>query len=408
MGLIEEQYQSALDEIYSSYMEVKTLVKNKLDSEIRHPHILVNLAKELGLLPDPHKIIRVTGSKGKGTTTRMICWAAIQSKKFSKVGALISPEEIDHYDRIRINMNPVSKARFVANYLFLRPFLFKILEDQRQENPLFYLSPSGIFLLLGLKYFKDEGVDFFVLEGGRGARFDEVGQIESEISAITSLFLEHPESLGPSIDQVWWNKSFYFHNSQRVILGPSCLPHLAKLESDFRIKARSVDSLHIKSQGWYMELLQISQQIADELGWDVDMSTAPQLSASKGAFQFQNCTIHFEALISAESIFIEQMKTFLEKQKIEIVYLCIPDNKDLFEIAKIVSHIGVPFQLIQLSGIRGYLDFENYQHFPHKIHRFDYQNPAQFKKWVQNLRSQSILFWGTQSFIRFLKFTMRS
>ena len=67
-----DNYYASLDEIYRSFMAKKQLVAGEFDRDARDPGILISIAQELDLLPNPDKIIKVTGSKGKGTTTRLI------------------------------------------------------------------------------------------------------------------------------------------------------------------------------------------------------------------------------------------------------------------------------------------------------------------------------------------------
>ena len=68
----DAEYSSCLDDLYSSFMSVKHLVKGKHDSEVRQPERIIKIAKELKLIPPREHLIRITGSKGKGTVSRLV------------------------------------------------------------------------------------------------------------------------------------------------------------------------------------------------------------------------------------------------------------------------------------------------------------------------------------------------
>ena len=50
--------------------------------------------------------------------------------------------------------------------------------------------------------FKENKVDTYVLECGRGVLFDEVGQIPSKVSCVTTLLPEHLNFIGPTFEDV--------------------------------------------------------------------------------------------------------------------------------------------------------------------------------------------------------------
>ena len=64
---------------------------------------------------------------------------------------------------------------------------------------------SNIFkyvTLLGLQYFKEKKADFVCLEVGLGGRLDATNIVDPLVSVITSIGLDHVETLGPTINHI--------------------------------------------------------------------------------------------------------------------------------------------------------------------------------------------------------------
>jgi folylpolyglutamate synthase/dihydropteroate synthase len=176
-------YQAALDDIYATFMRVKHLNKGRFDRDARQPQRLLAIARARGILPPPERTIKVSGSKGKGTTARIAAQMLQTELPTAKIGLFVSPEEDDHNDRMRINGVMITRERFVHHYERLKP---QLLQAEAELTGPDYLSPLGIFLLVALDWFYSEGVDYFVLETGRGVSHDEVGQIPSKVGILNS------------------------------------------------------------------------------------------------------------------------------------------------------------------------------------------------------------------------------
>ncbi len=192
-------YQRALDEIFASYLRAKDGLLGKYDREVRTPEVVVDLARRLDLLPPRDRLVRVTGSKGKGSVTRLVAALLGEARPGEPVGCVTSPEEIEHTDRMRVDGEPIPEADFVRIWSGLRG---RLDLAERELPPGRYLSPSGLMLLVALSWFRERGVVHFVIEGGRGVRWDEVGRMPSKVGVVTSVFLEHAEYIGPDIADV--------------------------------------------------------------------------------------------------------------------------------------------------------------------------------------------------------------
>lgn len=209
---------TALDYVFSYFTHRHNLHKNKHDRDFRRPEVLIEIAKNLNLLPVAARTCLVTGSKGKGTVSRMIGWNLAAAGL--RVGLVVTPEEVTHLDRIRIGNNSILAADFCRILTLLRPALDKALQQQSSD---FYFSPAGVFLLIALKWFKEQNVDSWVIEGGRGARFDEIGQLDAAIGVVTNILPEHLTRIGPTVADVAADKLSLANRCQNLVIGASVL-----------------------------------------------------------------------------------------------------------------------------------------------------------------------------------------
>lgn len=206
----------ALDYLFSSFVSRHAIHRGRRDSEFRRPEVLMGLARKLGVLPSPSRTCIVTGSKGKGTVSRMLAWNLPAAG--ARVGLVLTPEEIGHLDRIRVGGEPIPEQDFCRILAALRPLLDAALDNQPED---FYFAPTGLFLLVALVWFQEQGVDTWVIEGGRGARFDEIGQLDAELGVITNVLAEHVGRLGPTVEDIAADKLSLAGRCRSLVLGGS-------------------------------------------------------------------------------------------------------------------------------------------------------------------------------------------
>ena len=121
-------------------------------------------------LNNPHKnlkVIHVAGTNGKGSVCSLL--ANILKHAGFKVGLYTSPHLIEYTERIKINDTEISKEDF-AKYISL---VCKTSDE---------LTEFEILTACAFKYFKDNNVDYVILETGLGGRFDATNICENTIS----------------------------------------------------------------------------------------------------------------------------------------------------------------------------------------------------------------------------------
>lgn len=147
-------------------------------------------------------LITVGGTNGKGSTVSAI--ACLLRAAGYKVGDFTSPHIFHYHERIKINGQPQSDKTIVS--------AFEAIEDIRGEVPLSYFEYS---LLAALYIFKQQQVDYMVLEVGLGGRLDAVNALDSDISVITTVDIDHSHWLGDNIEAIAAEKA--------AIMRPGCV-----------------------------------------------------------------------------------------------------------------------------------------------------------------------------------------
>ena len=169
--------------------------------------------EQLGNPQNSFNTIHVGGTNGKGSTSAFI--ASILEAAGYRVGLYTSPHLERFNERIKINGVEISDAD--AARLILES---KIIFDQMLEYP--EPMPLRFFdILTGVcfKYFEEEGVDFGVIEVGLGGRLDATNLIEPMVSVITNIGYEHVNILGPSLEDIAFEKAGIIKKKTPVVTG---------------------------------------------------------------------------------------------------------------------------------------------------------------------------------------------
>nr|TKR98834.1 hypothetical protein D5086_0000199180 [Populus alba] len=150
------------------------------------------------------KIIHVAGTKGKGSTCTF-CEAILRESGF-RTGLFTSPHLIDVRERFRINGVDISEVKFL---LYFWNCWNQLKEHETEDLP---MPPLFQFLtVLAFKIFVCEQVDVSIIEVGLGGRNDSTNVIEKPVvCGITSLGMDHTETLGNTIGQIASHKAGIF------------------------------------------------------------------------------------------------------------------------------------------------------------------------------------------------------
>ena len=174
---------------------------------------LGRMQKAVDLLGNPEQtypIIHVTGTNGKGSTIAFMRELFVSHGK--KVGTFTSPHIVSIHDRICINGQPISDEDFIRLADQVKAMEQRLLETHDQ------LSFFELLTLIALLYFKEQKVDLVLLEVGIGGLLDTTNVVTGEIAIITSIGLDHQETLGDSLVAIAEQKAGIFKPGKSAVI----------------------------------------------------------------------------------------------------------------------------------------------------------------------------------------------
>ncbi|MEK4876695.1 MULTISPECIES: bifunctional folylpolyglutamate synthase/dihydrofolate synthase [Paenibacillus] len=247
------------DMIYSSYLRAINNITETLDEEVRKPEFTRALLDAVGSPDRNQKYILVTGSKGKGSTSRFI--SSLLSHLGYKVGLFTSPHLVDFNERIRINGQAIATEDFVrlGNVIHRG---FHQLEEQLAADE--YQGPVGVALAIAALYFKEKGTDINVIECGRGGRFDDTNVLSNDWAVITPIMEEHVAHLGPDLNSITLHKLGIIKNNTTNV-------YVSKQKSD--VLAIMKDNLSSNPVQYYEEQFLAESITTTSIGTTFDVRT---------------------------------------------------------------------------------------------------------------------------------------
>lgn len=158
---------------------------------------LSNTIKLCELLGNPERqfpAIHIGGTNGKGSTASLL--ASILQEAGFKTGLFTSPHLKDFRERIRINGQLIPEES-VVNFVAEK----KELLDE--------ISPSLFEWTAGLAFhhFAEQQVDLSVVEVGLGGRLDSTNVVNSIVTCITSIGMDHADLLGDTLQKIALEKA---------------------------------------------------------------------------------------------------------------------------------------------------------------------------------------------------------
>ncbi|MEN9714699.1 MAG: hypothetical protein RJA35_166, partial [Actinomycetota bacterium] len=195
------------------------------------------------LLGDPqhsYRVIHVTGTNGKTSTTRFI--ERILREHGLRTGRFTSPHLVKLNERIAIDGEPVSDQVLWELWEDTKPIL-EIVDAELAANGEGRLTFFEALAALGFAIFADAPVDVLVLEVGMGGTWDSTNVADGDVAVFTPIGLDHTDRLGETISEIAETKAGIIKQDAIVV---SALQHwdaqtvLSQVASD---KAESFNQL---------------------------------------------------------------------------------------------------------------------------------------------------------------------
>ena len=154
----------------------------------------------------PYFVITVAGTNGKGSTVSFIDSVYHESKY--KVGRSTSPHLLKYNERFAIDGQEVADALIIK--------AFELIETKREGITLTYFEFSTLAALI---IFAEASVDLAILEVGLGGRLDSVNVVDSDVSVITNIAIDHTDYLGDTREAIGREKAGVMRTSKPCICG---------------------------------------------------------------------------------------------------------------------------------------------------------------------------------------------
>jgi len=246
---------------------------------------LERLRAFLDFIGAPHRtypVIHVTGTSGKGSTSAFIA-GILQAAGF-RVGLHISPYLQVETEKLQIAGRLIAPDRFAQYVAELDEAVRAWIAAGGQA-----LTYGEFWTALVFHAFRQEAVEFAVVEVGVGGRFDLTNVVVPEVSVITTVGLDHIRTLGPTIRDIAWHKAGIIKPGRPVVTGvddPELLPIIAeearKRQAPLKVVRAGLD-FSVRQEGPHTVLVTLPEGHSYRLGL-------------AGKFQAQNAALAAAAI----------------------------------------------------------------------------------------------------------------
>jgi dihydrofolate synthase / folylpolyglutamate synthase len=186
-------------------------------------NVKLGLERMLGILQDmdlPNeklKGIHIAGTNGKGSTSAA-CEALALAHNQS-TGLNTSPHLVDYCERFRLQGKNIDFQEVLRLYHQWEPVF------QKWDASFFEITTGIAFQL-----FYENKIDTSIFEVGLGGRLDGTNPFNSTVCVITTISIDHPKSLGNTVEQIAFEKAGIIKQGIPVVLGTIKSPALEVIE----------------------------------------------------------------------------------------------------------------------------------------------------------------------------------
>lgn len=174
----------------------------------------------LELLADPqrtYRVIHVTGTNGKTSTSRMI--ESLLRAMGLRTGLFTSPHLERFTERILIDGEPVADAAIADAWDEIQPFVDMVDAELAASGD----APLTFFELLTVLAFvvaADAPIDVLVLEVGMGGEWDSTNTADGDVAVFTPIDIDHADRLGSTIAEIATVKAGIIKPGAAVVSAP--------------------------------------------------------------------------------------------------------------------------------------------------------------------------------------------
>ncbi len=158
---------------------------------------------------NPEKKLRgfhIAGTNGKGSIAAMSESLCLEHGWQTAMNT--SPHLIDYRERLRINGKNITASALIDTYNY-----WSALFEETKAS-FFEITTAIAFY-----HFCSLGVHTSIFEVGLGGRLDATNPFNATVSIISSISIDHPKTLGDSIDKIAYEKAGIIKGSVPLVLG---------------------------------------------------------------------------------------------------------------------------------------------------------------------------------------------
>ena len=340
----------ALNYIYS-FMGKKNLHKNSFN----HINNVKEILNILGY-KQTFKIIHITGTKGKGSTTLVLS----NMLKFAgyKTASFVSPHIINVRERIAINNQWISEEDFIN--------ITKKIKNILEENKIYNITVFEIFTIIGLYYFYIQNVDYACIEVGIGGKLDCTNIVDSSISVITSISYDHMEILGNTIEEITEQKAGIIKENSLVV---SAAQEKESINIIKKISKEKNSKLYVFKKDFDVDIISNTNKILEfnyienEKKYKFETTLLGEHQSENISLAFKTFTLlinneklYYKSIDSIKNFSINARLTFVQRNP-DIIIDGAHNSKSLFRILKTIykwyDYLIILFAPLSEKDIKG-------------------------------------------------------
>lgn len=340
----------ALNYIYS-FMGKKNLHKNSFN----HINNVKEILNILGY-KQTFKIIHITGTKGKGSTT-LVLSNMLKSAGY-KTASFVSPHIINVRERIAINNQWISEEDFIN--------ITKKIKNILEENKIYNITVFEIFTIIGLYYFYIQNVDYACIEVGIGGKLDCTNIVDSSISVITSISYDHMEILGNTIEEITEQKAGIIKENSLVV---SAAQEKESINIIKKISKEKKSKLYVFKKDFDVDIISNTNKILEfnyienEKKYKFETTLLGEHQSENISLAFKTFTLlinneklYYKAVDSIKNFSINARLTFVQRNP-DIIIDGAHNSKSLFRILKTIykwyDYLIILFAPLSEKDIKG-------------------------------------------------------
>lgn len=340
----------ALNYIYS-FMGKKNLHKNSFN----HINNVKEILNILGY-KQTFKIIHITGTKGKGSTT-LVLSNMLKSAGY-KTASFVSPHIMNVRERIAINGEWISEEDFIN--------ITKKIKNILEENKIYNITVFEIFTIIGLYYFYIQNVDYACIEVGIGGKLDCTNIVDSSISVITSISYDHMEILGNTIEEITEQKAGIIKENSLVV---SAAQEKESINIIKKISKEKKSKLYVFKKDFDVDIISNTNKILEfnyienEKKYKFETTLLGEHQSENISLAFKTFTLlinneklYYKAVDSIKNFSINARLTFVQRNP-DIIIDGAHNSKSLFRILKTIykwyDYLIILFAPLSEKDIKG-------------------------------------------------------